>query len=568
MRTIARKIMAVVIVLSCFPLLAAGKQDNAYNVDYSRFTEQIRHYLSTNRSFKALKVVNEYIDSLGTSPSPQGTFACYMALGEVYMARRDEIHARESFMKALSVADRISSNTDLPRMYRNLARITELNDTLGRQRFLDKAYATSMTRIDSACALMGIAYLYSNSNDAVRFNDVYSKYRPMLQSSTEAQRRCDKWYKSNEAFRMQLENKFDSAYIVRQSIVDPYDRYLAQADYYRAVGNEHKTVLFFDSLTTYLRSSQTSQNIADVAEINAVYETGMLRMEAKTAEQRMVRNIFIVVMVFVLIIVVVLLVSVRKHRAMVLRLQVLSDKLRDARDNAVQANKMKDVFIQNMSHEVRTPLNAVMGFAQLLALPVDFFSDEERQEFCEHIQNNTNLLTMLIDDILNVSDMESGNYKMVLDKYSVNEICRIALSAIKYRVPEGIEVKFDTEVADDYQIETDARRVQQVLINYLTNAIKHTESGSITLSASLTEKPGVLTLAVADTGTGVPMEKAEEIFERFEKLNAFKQGTGLGLNICRVIAEKLHGHVGLDKSYPANTSTVAHGARFIFELPV
>lgn len=559
--------LSILLSLSCFSLLAVEKQDNVSKKDL-RFTDEIRHYLSTNRSFKALNMVNGFLDTLAKRPSEEGYFACYTAFGEVYMARRDEIHAKESFLNALKQKSALHKNPDLPQVYLNLARITEASDTVSRSHYLHEALKASLTQEDSTCAFMGMAYLYSNSNNVKAFREVYGIYYPMLKRNTNAMTRCDKWYKSNEAFRLQIEQKSDSAYLVRQSIRDPYDRYQAQADYYFAIGDEHHSLVYMDSLVTYLRSAQTSQNISDVAEIDRLYETEKLRMEAKSAEHRMVRNITMIALGFAIIIALLSYFMMRKHRALARTLKGVSDELRKTRDDAVQANKMKDVFIQNMSHEVRTPLNAVMGFAQLLALPAELFSEEERQEFGEHIQNNTNLLTMLIDDILNVSDMESGNYKMVLAQYSVNEICRIALSAIKYRVSETIEVKFETQLPDDYCINTDARRVQQVLINYLTNAIKHTEQGSITLSVEVSEERHLLTLAVADTGTGVPEDKAEEIFERFEKLNAFKQGTGLGLNICRIIASKLNGRVALDTSYPANAEGVEHGARFIFELPI
>lgn len=559
-------LFAIMTLVFC-PLQAKEEVANASD-ENRKFTEEIRHYLRTNRSFKALNRVNDFLDTLGKRPTDEGLFACYTAFGEVYMARRDEIHARESFHKALSVAASNKYSPDLPQVYLNLARITEAADTVGRLRYLRQALSHSLTQEDSVCAFMGMAYLYSNVSNVVMFNKIYSAYKPMLASNRYAEVRCDKWYKSNEAYRLQQEMKPDSAYIVRQSILEPFDRYQAQADFYKAAGDEHLSLLFMDSLVTILRTAQTLQNIADVAEIDAVYETDRLRMENKTAEHRMVRNIIVVALLFVILIAIVLYVSMRHHRSMAQRLRTLSDELRKTSDDAVQANKMKDVFIQNMSHEVRTPLNAVMGFAQLLALPSELFSDAERQEFCEHIQNNTNLLTMLIDDILNVSDMESGNYKMVLAQYSVNEICRTALSAIKYRVSEAVEVKFDTNVEDAFSINTDARRVQQVLINYLTNAIKHTSEGSITLSVERNEQHHLLTFSVADTGTGVPPEKADEIFERFEKLNAFKQGTGLGLNICRVIADKLNGRVALDTTYPARAEGVEHGARFVFELPI
>lgn len=230
-------------------------------------------------------------------------------------------------------------------------------------------------------------------------------------------------------------------------------------------------------------------------------------------------------------------------------------------EEAKHEAEAKDLFVQNMSHEVRTPLNAVVGFAQLLAMPPEFLTEEERTEYGEHIQHNSNLLMMLIDDILEISDIKDGNYKITPQNCLLHEICNVALASVKYRVKANIELKYVTDIPKDYMVYADARRVQQVLINYLTNAIKHTQVGSITLSTSLEEHPGMITFAVEDTGEGVPVGQAKNIFRRFTKLNDFVQGTGLGLNICLTLAEKMNGQVFLDTSY-------VNGARFVFCLPI
>ena len=221
---------------------------------------------------------------------------------------------------------------------------------------------------------------------------------------------------------------------------------------------------------------------------------------------------------------------------------------------------MKTMFVQNMSHEIRTPLNAIVGFSQLLALPDGVISEEEKAKYGEYIMTNSNMLTMLVDDILNLSDVESGNYRVVLAMAKCNAPVEAAMKTAELRVPAGVRMYFTTEVDDDFEIMTDVHRVQQVLVNYITNACKHTKEGEIHIHCSVKEQPGFVTYSVADTGEGVPEDKAEEIFERFTKLNAFAQGTGLGLSICRMIASKLNGVVKLDTTYK-------NGARFIFQIP-
>lgn len=228
-----------------------------------------------------------------------------------------------------------------------------------------------------------------------------------------------------------------------------------------------------------------------------------------------------------------------------------------------RANNTQKQFLQNMSHELRTPLNAICGFSQLLT-DIEMrgmLTNEEIQQYGDIVRGNTDMLSTLVNDILDASDMESGKYHIFLDNCHPNEICRKAIQTVSYRCPEGVKLYYTTDVDDDFEIYSDGQRVQQIIINYLTNAMKHTTEGEIHVHCSTSETPGMLTFSVTDTGVGVPPEKAELIFKRFEKLNIFKQGTGLGLAICRQLATLLGGSVKLDTSY-------TNGARFIFTHPL
>lgn len=225
----------------------------------------------------------------------------------------------------------------------------------------------------------------------------------------------------------------------------------------------------------------------------------------------------------------------------------------------MKASMMEKMFLQNMSHEIRTPMNAIVGFSQILALPEGCNTDDERARYSDYITNNANMLIMLIDDILDVSAIESGTMSMRLSKMRVNEVCRNAVKSTEYRCKSGVRMYYTSDLKDDYAITSDPKRIQQLLINYLSNATKHTDKGEIHLHCSLQENPGHITFSVTDTGHGIPEDKAGLIFERFVKLTDCVQGTGLGLNICQSIAKMLNGRVYLDTSYK-------NGARFVFEL--
>lgn len=234
--------------------------------------------------------------------------------------------------------------------------------------------------------------------------------------------------------------------------------------------------------------------------------------------------------------------------------------LRRGRNMAENANKMKTAFIQNMSHEVRTPLNAIMGFSQLLCLPDGYISDEEKAEYLSYILNNSQLLTVLVNDMLDIADMENGRYAIHESPTNVNEVARLAIKAVEYRIPPGVNLIREPGTPEDVLYMTDGMRVQQILINFLTNACKYCNGKDIVIGSSLTETPGYITFYVADHGPGVPVEEAESIFQRFIKLDYSKQGAGLGLSICRMVAQSMQGKVWLDTSY-------TDGARFVLAIP-
>ena len=235
-------------------------------------------------------------------------------------------------------------------------------------------------------------------------------------------------------------------------------------------------------------------------------------------------------------------------------------RMQRARDLAENANQMKSAFIQNMSHEIRTPLNSIIGFSQLLGLPDGTLSPEEKEEYLGYVLNNSHLLTMMINDMISLSDMENGRYTVEMAPTDLNEMTLQSIKTVENRLPGGSRIVLQSGIDEDSRYITDGMRVQQILINFLTNACKNTTGGDIVLTSSLVENPGYITFSVSDKGPGVPADKAETIFDRFVKLDTNKQGAGLGLSICRMMAKRLGGRVWLDTNY-------TEGARFVLIIP-
>lgn len=225
-----------------------------------------------------------------------------------------------------------------------------------------------------------------------------------------------------------------------------------------------------------------------------------------------------------------------------------------------QANKIQQNFVKNMSHEFRTPMNAISGFAQLLATPGVNLSDEEKEMYLQYIDANTLLLHMLVEDVLTLNEIESGKLTLKKEPVNINEVCQTAIESIKKQCKEGIEVFYKKTLPDTATIESDRYRILQVLLNFLTNSMKNTEKGSIFVECKFDEIPGHVTFSVTDTGCGIPEELQEAIFDKFIKVDPFKPGTGLGLTISRKITHLLGGNVILDTKYTT-------GAKFLLILP-
>ena len=239
-------------------------------------------------------------------------------------------------------------------------------------------------------------------------------------------------------------------------------------------------------------------------------------------------------------------------------LEVSGEELLVAKEKAEESNRLKTAFLANMSHEIRTPLNAIVGFSSVLVS--DDSSPAEKAQYCDIIQKNSDLLLHLINDILDISRMESGKIKFVWEECDVVELCQTALSTAEYGRKTSALFLFETPVAS-LVIKTDAQRLKQILINLLSNAAKFTPSGSIKLAIAIDKQHQQLELSVSDTGCGIPSDKSDRVFERFEKLNEYSQGTGLGLAISRLIVENLGGKIWVDKDY-------TEGARFVFTHPL
>lgn len=265
------------------------------------------------------------------------------------------------------------------------------------------------------------------------------------------------------------------------------------------------------------------------------------------------------VIVILVICVVFFVIYTLQNRRYMRRQSEMMTQLSAAKEKAEEANRLKSNFLANMSHEVRTPLNAIVGFANLLIEQRGELSDAEFSEIASIINQNTDLLLKLIDDVLDLSRIESRSVFMTPEDIDLIELGHslVSTESIGRNCKPNLKVLFDCP-HDRLSCVTDRRYLQQAIINLLNNGVKFTDKGTVTLRAE--QGDDCIIFSVTDTGPGIPPDMHKKVFERFVKLNDFTQGTGLGLSICQAVVEKLGGRIWIDPEY-------IYGARFVFTIP-
>ena len=237
-------------------------------------------------------------------------------------------------------------------------------------------------------------------------------------------------------------------------------------------------------------------------------------------------------------------------------LKIMERKLRLAKEEAEESNRIKSAFLANMSHEIRTPLNSIVGFASIIA---ELDAREERQEYLAIMQENTELLLQLISDILDLAKIEAGTLDYNMGYVDVSDFCKDVMRNYDIKEDKAVPVLLAPDLPD-YRIYTDKKRLMQVVTNFINNALKFTSEGQILLEYHPVEGTGQIEFSVTDTGMGIAPDTVATVFDRFVKLNTFAKGTGLGLSICKSIIEHLGGTIGAE-------SELGVGSRFWFRHP-
>ena len=325
---------------------------------------------------------------------------------------------------------------------------------------------------------------------------------------------------------------------------------LEKADLLVKMGNKEEAYGQYGKVFSYIKTSFEKNYPKEIDRLCTRFQADQLAYQNERDRIVSMRFYLAGIIVSVLFLIFLLVLGWKK----IFRLKHSQMRQEAMKEKAVQAIQRKNMFLSNMSHEVRTPLNAIVGFSDLL---VETEELAERQEYIKIVRENNELLLQLISDILDLSKIEAGTFEFTNGDVDVNLLCEDIVRSMGMKAKEEVELVFDDHLPVCHVI-SDRNRIHQVISNFVNNAMKFTSEGSIHVGYKL--KDGELEFYVEDTGIGIEKEQLPHIFERFVKLNSFVHGTGLGLSICQSIVEQLGGRIGVD-------SEKGKGSRFWFTIP-
>jgi len=477
--------------------------------------------------------------------------------GDIYNTSHNKLKAEHYFLQALDeVGDRDPKFT--MRTYLNLAEMLSLKSPRKALEWAGKsiAMAEDTKNIDYLSMSQAMkCYILFLMGDAPQFFQAYNLYASLRSQN-------------NLEFNHRYDNVVEAA------------RLALDGNYEKALDKVHQGNLAVDSSLAVIRIYALSNNIQEgfaamkrrYAEMDSVYslmqdanfnqmasESNLMRSQEEAAANKKLASkltYWLIGMTAVF-----LFVYIMGRRRLMLKIWARGKELKAALSRAEESDRMKSAFIQNMSHEIRTPLNAVSGFSQILTSPDYSLSDEERTDMQHRISDNVNLITTIVNELLELSKSESEGTQTVIEKTDIrlNEFCRRLLDDRRGKGNPLVELRFASNVGDDYTFHTNAYRLRSSLSHLLDNAQKFTEIGHIELQVELMGR--LLVFSVTDTGVGIEANNREKIFETFSKLDSFKEGIGLGLAITRRLVTSLGGTVELDPTYTS-------GSRFVITLQI
>lgn len=519
-------------------------KQNDLHAYYTQRCNEIVFLMNQQKIFEAYKLARQLSKELREKKLDKEMYMAVNMMGHInrYCGNKEE--AKKNWFQVISMMDKEGYESSMPPIYMNIVNVVfdenpaEADSLLNIAKSIAEKYSPErvfdiQTRKTLNCYNLG---------DMEGFLDGYKAYK-----EGEAQGMSSVHGRSLEVYYQAYLGNTDKAIdMAKKELGDESEEMIPLL--YAKAGKWQEA---YEALKQEMNANDSIDNVVLINSMQGIRdELKVYEAEHQAARNKLYGLTAVILLLILLIIALVYIVQSRRRHF---------HQLKKAYDHALESDKMKTAFIQNVSHEVRTPLNIISGFAQVIANE-DFEADpKEREEISQMMQKNTNLITALIDEMLILSMNETSGGVKKEDQIEVNDLLRDFLQENECNTSPNTELKFESQLSDDFKILSNEDMLKSIVKALVDNAAKNTEKGAITLKAQADQE--LLTIVVEDTGCGIPAQEAEHIFERFVKLNTFKEGIGLGLPLCRTLAEKLGGSVRLDTSYQG-------GARFIVTIPL
>ena len=475
--------------------------------------------------------------------------------GDIYSSSHNKTRGETYFKQALEeVGDRDVKFT--MRVYLNLAEMFCLKDPQKSLKWVDQSIATAqkVKNIDYLSMSLAMkAYIHFITGDAQQFFSAYEQYTDLRnQDLAEFNHRYDNILEvARLAYNMDYEEAMDKVHdgnLAVDSSLAVIRIYALKGDLTQGLEAMKRRYIEMDSIYSVIQDANFNQLAAETSLMRSREEAAANKSLAKQLTNWLIG-----------LTVVYLFVYIMGRRRLMRKIWAKNKDLRAALSRAAESDRMKSTFIQSMSHEIRTPLNAVSGFAEVICSPNYELSDDEKRDMQMRITSNVEQITSIINELLELSQSESEDVIPDSEKTDVlvNELASTVVKECKGKQKTGVELRFTTDISDNFKIRSNTYRLKNALTHLMDNAMKFTELGHVELRCE--HYGDGVRFIVTDTGCGIKAEDQERIFETFQKVDDFKTGVGLGLPICRRLIRSLGGEVSLDATY-------TNGARFIITI--
>ena len=518
-------------------------QDDLHNY-YTQRCNEIIFMMNHQKIFEAYKAAQQLSKELREKGLEKEMYMAINMKGHIYRYCGNFNAAKKAFLEVISLMEKYGFYESIPPIYMNIVNIEMGDDANEAIEMLNKALEIAKEYSPERVFDIETRRLlsYYNLGDTAKFREGYKYYREGVEKglSSVNGKTIEIYYQAS------LGNTDKAIEMARRDLGDKGDDvitnlYKNAGRWKEAYESQRDQMAIHDSINVIILSN-SMQGIED--------ELRIYEIERESARARFI-GMSIVIGLLLMLIAALVYIGLSRRRHM--------RQLKRAYEHALESDNMKTAFIRNINHEVRTPLNIISGFAQVIADPSMELSLEERQNISQMVLKNTDIITNQFDEMIELSLNENSDEVVKTEMTDIQSLLTPLINEYSSQVPSGVTMKSESTLPAEFTTPVNQKMVNRMVSILLDNAIKNTTEGCIVVKTAADDTQ--LTITVEDTGCGIAPEEADHIFERFVKLDDFKEGLGLGLPLCRMIAKRMGGNVILDTSY-------SPGARFIITLPL